>query len=566
MSYAWRRYQDIEDLIIGVQWDRTSSSQTLQQIDVDGNVVANKGTSWFDRHPLWGNRKRCILSPTGIPTFGSNARGDGLTLDGSVGQVMVYNPAGYVKAKQNGNYNQYWLSPSPYRGFEVFPWFLQKGGVQRGAAYIGAYLSKLAVKPDLTKYLLSASGKQPISGGEIVELSFTNGSSEPLEGDILKGATSLVQGTVIGYGLSSGSFGAGTAAGKVYLKLVDEYLSFNTGSVAFTLGQIVTGASSGATGTIIAIVVTSGSWVGGNATGYLVIRGGNGYNYTSAENITDPLTGAAKATSDGSAKSPFTNAENLQRSGSTIMAASGSGSALSFTRQNVETYANNINSARWGCESIWALDYDTLLYIIENPSWNSQSRTYGLGQGVVNKPWTRRFGGENTGSGSADSNIAVNGTGHAIGTDGLVHEIYRGKEDPWGNLWRFVIGLDALDASYRILRRDGLGVSKCPMDTGNYESSIAAPVAYNNPAMLDGYVTGLLFEDLTKYLFIPNVAGGSSSTFIGDYVNWHRSGQMNILLAGSCWRDGAYCGVGCRGLDDVSSLSYRHVGARHEYV
>jgi hypothetical protein len=200
------------------------------------------------------------------------------------------------------------------------------------------------------------------------------------------------------------------------------------------------------------------------------------------------------------------------------------------------------------------------------PSVNSQSLTVGIGQGVVNKSWTRRYNGENNGAASADTNIATNATGKGTGSDGLTPVVYRGIENPWGNVWQFIIGLDALDAAYRILKRDGTGVPACPLTAGNYESSVATPITYNNPAMLDGYAKNVLFEDLTKYLFIPNLAAGSSSTYMCDYVYWHRAGQSNILLAGGCWNNGACCGVGCRNLDNVSSASYRSIGARPEFV
>lgn len=557
---------DCTKYVVGVEWDTASNSPALRQIDFGGNPVEKKTTAWFNNSPPWGQIKRCVLSADGVPTFGSNARGDGLTLDGSAGQVMVRIPKFYVKSEKVGAKLRWWISPYLLTGFELHPAFRQRGGTERAQIYVGAYLSSFGVDTIGTKYLLSKSGAQPWTGGEIVELSFANGSVQPSVGDILTGEASGIRGTVIGWYVLSGSWGSGNASGKIYLKTVDEMLNFNTGSVAFTSGQTVTGATSDATGTIVSVIVTSGSWGSGNAAGYLAIRGGNGLNFTSGENITDQLGGTAKAASDGSSKATFQNPENLQRSGVTIATSASIGSALTLTRQLAETYANNNGSSRWGCMNVWTLDAITLLYLIEYANWNSQSRTVGLGQGVVNKPWLRRWGGENTGSGSADSNIGINGTGHAIGTDGLVHEIFRGLEDLWGNAWTFVIGLDALDTAYRILKRNGLGTPACPLNSGNYESTVAAPVTYNVSTMPDGYSKDLLYEDLTKYLMIPNLAGGSSSTYLCDWISWHRSGQTNILLAGGRWSYGASCGVGCRRLAGVGSASARDCAARLEFI
>jgi hypothetical protein len=554
---------DVADKIVGVQWNTASSSPTLQQIDVDGSSITKKSTAWFNRHPVW-NRKRCLLSVDGVPTYGSNARGDGLTLDGSQGQVMVSQPAFYVKARKSGDYLQYWISPGSYPGFVKHPRFFQRGGIERGVAYIGAYLSSIRLNAAGSKYLLSATGKQPVSGGEIVELTFTGGLVQPAEGDILTGATSGVRGTVISVYKASGTWGI-DAAGTILLKLVDEKITFNAGTAAFTVGQTVTGSVSGATGTIVAVVVSSGTW-GVDAAGYLVIRGGNGFNFTSGNLITDPLGGSATVTSDGSAKANFANPENLQISSSTVAVSASAGSALSLTRQLSETYGNNVGSSRWGIENIWSLDAETLLYLIEYCSWQSQSLTSGIGQGVANKAWTRRFGGENTGAGIADSNIAANGTGVGIGTDGQVHVVHRGVEDPWANLYRFIIGIDILDANYRILKPTGVGIPACPMASGSFDVSLTAPYAYDVTLRPDGYATGILFEDATKFLFLPHKTGGSSGTYMCDWASLHRPSQTNILLAGGYWRNGAYCGVGCRNAADVGSASYRYYGCRLEFV
>jgi hypothetical protein len=555
---------DVADKIVGVMWNTASSSPTLQQIDVDGDVITKKSTAWFDRHPIWGGMKRCLLSVDGVPTYGSNARGDGLDFTGASGQVMAARPAFHVKARKDGDYLLYWASPGAYPGFVKHPWFFQRGGIERGVAYVGAYLASLRLNAAGSKYLLSATGKQPVSGGEIVELTFTGGLVQPVEGDVLTGATSGVQGTVISVYKSSGTWGV-DAAGTMLMKLVDEKITFTTGTVEFTVGQVVTGAS-GATGTIVAVVVSSGSWAGGDAAGYLVIRGGNGSNFTSGNLITDPLGGSATVTSDGSAKANFTNPENLQISGSTVAVSSSAGSALSLTRQLSETYGGNIGSLRWGIEDIWGLDADTMLYLIEYCSWQSQSLTSGIGRGVANKAWTRRFGGENTGAGSADSNIAANGTGAGIGTDGLVHVVYRGKEDPWANLYRFVIGIDILDANYKILKPTGVGIPACPMASGSFDVSLTPPYTYDPSLRPDGYATGILFEDATKFLFLPNKTGGSSGTYMCDWASLRRAGQTNTLLVGGYWYYGTRCGVGARSAYNVASISYRFYGCRLEYV
>jgi hypothetical protein len=62
-------------------------------------------------------------------------------------------------------------------------------------------------------------------------------------------------------------------------------LNFTVGVMVPTLGRVVSGATSGAVGTVVVIVLTSGSWVGNDAAGYLVIREHTG-TFVAAENIT----------------------------------------------------------------------------------------------------------------------------------------------------------------------------------------------------------------------------------------------------------------------------------------
>lgn len=488
MSYIHVADDDVADKIIGVMWNTGGDSPALQQIDVDGDVITKKSTAWFDRHPVWGGMKRCTLSVDGVPTFGTNARGDGLTLDGTAGQVMVQVPRYYIKSGKDGDYRTFQISPSTYPEFDCNPAYYQRGGIERSRLFVGAYCGGLEVNSAGTLYMLSATGKQPWTG---------------------------------------------TCMGK---------LPFGTGSVEIAKGDTVVGATSGKTGVVVAVYVASGTWAGGNAAGFLYLK----------------YPGADWAN--------WTNPENIQVGGATRAATTGVGEALGLTRQNAETYCNNIGSTRWGCENIWTHDALTMLYLIEYANWNSQSTSVGIGRGVVDKASGTGFAGENNGAGSADTNIGTNGTGTGTGTNGLTPIVYRGIENLWGNVHQFIIGIDIPDAAYRILKRDGTGTPKCPMDDGHYESSVAAPVQYAEPGNLDSYATGILYEDLSKYLILPNLGGGSDSTYICDRIYWHRASQTNILLAGGFWYYAAYAGVGYRYAAYSASYSSRGCSCRVEFL
>ena len=66
----------------------------------------------------------------------------------------------------------------------------------------------------------------------------------------------------------------------------DNKLNFTSGSVVFTTGATLTGAISDASGVIKTIALSSGSWAGGNAAGYLILYSVSGA-FTSGETISD---------------------------------------------------------------------------------------------------------------------------------------------------------------------------------------------------------------------------------------------------------------------------------------
>jgi hypothetical protein len=206
--------------------------------------------------------------------------------------------------------------------------------------------------------------------------------------------------------------------------------------------------------------------------------------------------------------------------------------------------------------NIWTMAAIRLLFYTEMGSLDSQTA---LGRGVVDLDAGTGFAGLNTGADSAD-NIGTNGTGTGTGTDGETPIVYRGIENLWGNVWQFCIGYNAVDAEYRITKRDGTGVLAGDLAAGEYEASIATPIT------TDGYQSDVLTENLLQYLMIPNSVTGSSSTYLCDYFYAHDAGETNILLSGGHWYDGSVAGVGSLYSNGGSSSSYRTIGARFEFI
>ena len=226
--------------------------------------------------------------------------------------------------------------------------------------------------------------------------------------------------------------------------------------------------------------------------------------------------------------------------------------------------AYTINSDKyWGITNVWTRNAVELLCMNEYGNMDSQSN---IGLGIVNAG-----AASNSGADSIEGQLNADGTGTGTGTNGLTPICYRWMENLWGNVCEFLDGIEAVDANYRILRRDGAWDETGPSDeagvvpytvwdSGDYEVSTAIPI------ITDGYIKDVVWEDLLQYLMIPSVIGGSSSTYIPDYFYAHDSGEANIVLAGGDWNGGARAGLAYRDATSVVSRASALIGGRLEYI
>jgi hypothetical protein len=483
--------------ILGAKWDRSSSSPALTRIDKDGNTMSTLPYN-IDDHPLWGGMRRCTMTKEGLVTYGSNQRGDGLTLDGSTGRVMVEIPKFYTKIEHpSANVWDWYISPSYLPGYEIFPAFVQSHdadlkGIIKDNIYVGAYEAVLAndafpAHTGTVATFHSYTGQQPWTGYSSVR---SDGMTK---------------------------------------------LPYDTGTAEFTIGEVLTGGTSGAVGTIVDWIVTGGTWGGGNAAGDVWLKQQTAVNYQ-AEALTGSGVGAANAT--------------------------GVQTNMTLNMANCRTYSVTNIGGQWGFMNMWSLAAIQMLYIIEYANFYSQSSTYGIGPGITGLASGTGFAGKVTGVDNADTNVGTNGTG--VGDGGTPDEtpvVYRGIENPWGNTWAYIDGYNAVDASYNIVKADGTGTFADTLTAGNYDASSMAPTNQ------DSDVTKIEYDDLMKFFLISDgTLGGSSSTYLTDFFYAHDAGETNILVAGGHWYYGAEAGVAFLASTDVASASGRNIGSRLEFL
>ena len=251
-----------------------------------------------------------------------------------------------------------------------------------------------------------------------------------------------------------------------------------------------------------------------------------------------------------------------------------SGSTQGLTRTAIEQMAQN-RGANWHGDLIKQVSAEQMLMIIEMGMMNLQTA---IAQGVVTLPWE-------TGSDKTSSYAAVtgstsgigNGTGRAERTttyeggvakeytvDGKTSVCWRGKENFWGNIWKFVYGINIwgngkMGGGQPYICSDfNFAENK---NSGNYEG---AGFTATNVA---GYISAMGYSTICDWLFIASECTGNSSLPVGDYtyITQNLNGYR-IALLGGYWNGGSIAGAFYWGLVNGVGSRIRTVGGRLVYI
>lgn len=247
-----------------------------------------------------------------------------------------------------------------------------------------------------------------------------------------------------------------------------------------------------------------------------------------------------------------------------------SGVTQGLTRPNLEKMAQNRGNG-WHSDLIKPVSANQLLMLIECAG-NIQSI---IGQGVVNisdSPNTTNnssITGSTSSLGNASGRAAStinekNGTRTTETADGKTSISYRGMEDPYGNIWDFVYGINIwgngkMNGGQPYICKDyNFAESK---NSDNYEAAGFTVTDKN------GYISAMGYSTDHDWLFIASETDGNSSLPVGDYT--YVTPDLNayrIALLGGGWRSGA--GAGGFYWDLTYGVGYRSrtLGGRLVYV
>lgn len=282
---------------------------------------------------------------------------------------------------------------------------------------------------------------------------------------------------------------------------------------------------------------------------------------------------------DASASAYLLNDEQVMNTGedkfsSIAGARPASGSSQNLTRPNIEAMAQN-RGTNWHGDLIKQVSAEQMLMLIEMGMMNLQTA---IAQGIVSLPWTT--GSDTTSSYAAATGSTAslgNGTGRAEKTttyeggvakeytvDGKTSVCWRGKENFWGNIWKFVYGINIwgngkMGGGQPYICSDfSFAESK---NSGNYE-----PAGFT-VTNANGYISAMGYSTACDWLFIASECLGNSSLPVGDYtyITVNLNGYRIALLGGR-WADGGSAGGFYWALNGGVGYRVRYLGGRLVYI
>ena len=217
---------------------------------------------------------------------------------------------------------------------------------------------------------------------------------------------------------------------------------------------------------------------------------------------------------------------------------SGAAPLVNQTRAQFRTGARNKGS-KWSQHDYASWCAVWLLYLVEFADWNSQAK---IGRGYVDS--------NNGALASGGTDSMTYHTGRASGTDGKTAVQYRHIENPWGNVFEWIDGVNF----------DGGTVYMCTDRTKYADDTANGYTNIGTKSQSDGWIKSIGIPSAAPWAFFPTATGGSETTYIPDYA-WS-SGGWRVLQVGGYWNDGSQAGLFYFYASSDSGYSSSSIGAR----
>lgn len=225
----------------------------------------------------------------------------------------------------------------------------------------------------------------------------------------------------------------------------------------------------------------------------------------------------------------------------------------SATRNGFRTIAAK-RGLGWSQETVQAATATELLFLIEYASFDMQSK---IGAGVTTKT---DDGATSMTEITGATTTLGNKSGQIINTNGYSVVAYRGEENPFGNIWKWIDGINVYN------KNEG---SVYIADHGFKDDTNAAP--YSDAGITicgsNGYVSAFAYNEDFDWLFIASEVLGNSSLPVGDYF-WQNKAYngYTVAILGGAWSGGSGAGGFGWDVNDASGNRVRYFGGRLLYV
>lgn len=237
-----------------------------------------------------------------------------------------------------------------------------------------------------------------------------------------------------------------------------------------------------------------------------------------------------------------------------------SGVTQNLSRTNLRKLAKNRKvSGYWNMSYASTVSATQLLFLIEYASFNMQSK---LGDGVTNK--TDDGATSMTEITGATTNLG-NKSGSVTNANNYNVVSYRGEENFYGNIWKWIDGINIYRNSNMIPQQHNVYIA-------NYDFTDAT---FNDPyekvsypaSITEGYISAFGYDEKFDWLFMPTETKGNSAVPVGDhfYRNANYQGWLAARLGG-VWYNGASAGGFSWTLSNAASTRARYVGGRLVYA
>lgn len=233
-----------------------------------------------------------------------------------------------------------------------------------------------------------------------------------------------------------------------------------------------------------------------------------------------------------------------------------SGLTQNLTRANARKLAHNRGQG-WEQQTIQTVSLTQLLFLIEYNTFNTQAI---LGMGATQKT---DDGSSNLAEKTGGTSSLGNASGTVTNSNGIQIVSYRGEENPFGNIWKFVDGLNVMaNGIHAVYVADHDFSDK--QSAGSY-ADIGFTLAKTN-----GYVSAFGYSQDFDWLFLTSETTGNSSVPVGDYF-WQNytatdDGGWRTVQLGATWNGGSRAGGFSWNVSDPSVNRSRTLSGRLVYL